>query len=157
MECKSYTFDTLSNYKYADVIAIYKGQWVFCKHKDRATWESPGGHIDNGETPLEAAKRELFEETGAIDFNLKPLCDYWTNVKYNGEEVEGNGQVYLANILALTDIPNNSEIEKICLYDSFPDNLTYPEYVKEIFPLAIEMMKKNNCKKITNGVWANGI
>ena len=41
-------------------------------HKERDTWESPGGHIDEGETPLEAAERELYEETGAIDFDFKP-------------------------------------------------------------------------------------
>jgi len=30
----------------------------------RNTWESVGGHIETGESPLEAEKRELYEETG---------------------------------------------------------------------------------------------
>ncbi|VDN46673.1 conserved protein of unknown function [Petrocella atlantisensis] len=38
--------------------AVYKKQWVFVRHKDRNTWEIPGGHIEVGETPDEAAKRD---------------------------------------------------------------------------------------------------
>ena len=30
---------------------------------------------------MEAAKRELYEESGAIDFEIEPLCDYWAGVE----------------------------------------------------------------------------
>ena len=33
-------------------------------HKRLAIWLQPGGHIDSGETPWEAALRETREETG---------------------------------------------------------------------------------------------
>ena len=29
-------------------------------------WMQPGGHIDNGEEPIEAAIREVYEETGVV-------------------------------------------------------------------------------------------
>ena len=33
-------------------------------------WSLPKGHIDKGEDPLVAAKREIFEESGVIDVSL---------------------------------------------------------------------------------------
>ena len=39
----------------------YKDKWVFAKHKDRDTWELPGGHIEQGEDFMTAGMRELFE------------------------------------------------------------------------------------------------
>ena len=47
---------------FAVVVARYQDHWVFCRHKDRNTWEWPGGHIEAGETPLQAAQRELQED-----------------------------------------------------------------------------------------------
>ena len=141
LECKTYPFGTLNDYIWADIISFNNDKWIFSKHKERTTWESPGGHIEKGETPLEAAKRELFEESGAVDFDMEPLCDYWVGGALNGVDVTGNGQVFLANVRTLTNIPGDSEMEKICLLDSPPSNLTYPHYLREIFPLAMQRKK----------------
>ena len=62
--------------KFAVIVAKSEGKWVFCKHKDRETFEIPGGHREKQESILQAAKRELMEETGAIDFSIKPICVY---------------------------------------------------------------------------------
>ena len=51
--------------KFAVIIARSNGKWVFCKHKDRSTYEIPGGHREPGEAIIETARRELYEETGA--------------------------------------------------------------------------------------------
>ena len=59
--------------KFAVIIARHNGKWVFCKHKERNTWEAPGGHREDGEDILETAKRELYEETGAITFDIKAI------------------------------------------------------------------------------------
>lgn len=37
---------------------------VLLKHKRLGFWLQPGGHVDPGETPWEAARRESVEETG---------------------------------------------------------------------------------------------
>ena len=141
MECKSYPFNTLGNYKWADVVAFHNGKWLFSKHKDRTTWETQGGHIETGETPLEAAKRELYEESGAIEFDIEPLCDYWLIGKIDGINIQGNSQVYIAKVHSLGEIPQQSEMEQVCLFDSLPDNLTYLEVTNELLPIVLEKLR----------------
>ena len=62
--------------KFAVIVSKSNGKWVFCKHKKRTTYEIPGGYREPGEDIVETARRELVEETGAIDFDLKPICVY---------------------------------------------------------------------------------
>lgn len=45
-------------------------------------WETPGGHVDPGETIARALARELYEETG---FRLKAILRYLGHVDYHGE------------------------------------------------------------------------
>jgi 8-oxo-dGTP diphosphatase len=45
------------------ILALYQNQFLFTKHKERGI-EWPGGKIEDKETPLQAAIRELEEETG---------------------------------------------------------------------------------------------
>lgn len=76
LEVKFYDSIDDSLLKFAVIISQSNGKWVFCKHKERDTFEVPGGHREAGENILETAKRELQEETGAIKFDIKPVCVY---------------------------------------------------------------------------------
>ncbi len=76
LEVKFYEKAEDSLLKFAVILSKADGKWVFCKHKDRQTWEVPGGHREAGETIYDAAIRELIEETGAVDFELLPVK--WT-------------------------------------------------------------------------------
>lgn len=52
--------------KYAVIISRHEGKLVFCKHKERDTLEIPGGTRESDEDIITTAKRELYEETGAL-------------------------------------------------------------------------------------------
>ena len=109
------------------IYATYNEKIVMCKHKERTTWEIPGGHIEKNETPESAAKRELYEETGATSFTLIPVCKYSFDV--NGKKVFS--LMFKAVIDKLEKLPE-SEIKEISLFDKLPENVTYPEIYAKI-------------------------
>ena len=41
--------------KFAVIISKSNGKWVFCKHKERDTYEVPGGHREENESIDETA------------------------------------------------------------------------------------------------------
>ena len=98
-------------------VARYNGKFVYCKHKERNTWELPGGHIEQGEDWLTAAKREMYEETGTTKAYYEPICLY---------SISTYAMLCFVEIETLSNLPE-SEIEKIEFFDSEPRNLTYPE------------------------------
>ncbi|MCM1115304.1 MAG: NUDIX domain-containing protein [Clostridium sp.] len=112
--------------KFAVIISKSNGKWVFCKHKKRDTYEVPGGHREAGENILDTAKRELYEETGAIDFEIRPICVYSVTADNNFDGKETFGMLYFAEIKEF-EAELHSEIEKIIFTDTPVDNWTYPD------------------------------
>lgn len=113
--------------KFAVIISKTNGKWVFCKHRERDTYEVPGGHREDGEDILTTAKRELREETGAVDFVITPICVYSvkgkTQAAENADE-ETFGMLFVAEIASFEEF--HSEIEKILITDHLVENWTYP-------------------------------
>lgn len=81
--------------KFAVIISRTNGRWVFCKHRERNTYEVPGGHREEGENILVTAKRELYEETGALQFNIKPVCVYSVIAEDDSDGKETFGMLFL--------------------------------------------------------------
>lgn len=127
MEVKFYEDTEDKLLEFAVIISKYQGKWVFCKHKDRNTYEIPGGHREKNEDILNTAKRELYEETGATDFEIEKICVYSvtgkTRVNQSGKE--SFGMFYYADIKEL-DKELHSEIEKVLFLDELPKEWTYP-------------------------------
>jgi len=113
--------------KFAVIVSKTNGKLVFCKHKERDTYEIPGGHREAGETILETAKRELAEETGAIQFSISPVCVYSvkgkTRVNKSSDDISF-GMIFFADIVSF-EKELHSEIEKILITDDFCDSFTW--------------------------------
>ena len=127
LEVKFYDVADDSLLKFAVIISKSDNKWVFCKHKERNTFEVPGGHREHGESILDTAKRELYEETGAVVYKIEPVCIYSvigkTRVNDTGEE--SYGMLYFAKITEF-ESQLHSEIEKVFKLDELPKEWTYP-------------------------------
>lgn len=139
MKVEFYEQNDTMELKFAVIPAKYKGQWVFCKHKDRDTYECPGGHHEKGEVILETAKRELYEETGAISFRLYQIGVY--GVTADGETTYG--MLCFADILELGELPQ-MEIEEVRLFEKLPEHWTYPS----IQPILMKRVKEFLSSKV---------
>lgn len=130
--------------KFVVIACKYQNQWLLVKHKKRDTMEIPGGHREVGESVYDAAVRELQEETGAIQFSLKPVTFYSVTGKTRVNEAGGMsyGALFYSNIDTLSEI--DSEIECYQLYDALPDNLTYPD----IQPILLQYLENKQLKSI---------
>ena len=136
LKCEIHPFGSLSPLRFVVVCSFYRGQYLLSFHKVYRSWETQGGHIDNGESPDEAARRELYEESGVTDAELIPVCDYYA---YDSEG-HSNGRVYAAIINRLGDLPE-SEMGDVKLFDSFPEDLTYPLVTPVLFDEARKVIE----------------
>lgn len=120
-------------FEHVVIMAKMNGEWIFCRHKERDTWEFPGGHREPGETVLQAAKRELYEETGAVVFDIYPVSAYRVI-----DEYESYTMLYVAELGVLHPIPGGSEIAEIMMTTKTPEKLTYPK----TYPYLFESVQK---------------
>lgn len=82
----------------AVVIIVNRDGEVLLQHRKDGAWGLPGGLMELGESFIETAKREVFEETGLILGELK-LIDIFSGSKYylkvsNGDELYSVTAVY---------------------------------------------------------------
>lgn len=139
IKVKFYDPDFLSVNKliYSVIVARYNDKWAFVRHHQRHTFEIPGGHIEEDETPDEAARRELMEETGAIKFSIECISTY----SVTQESDTRFGKLYFADIYKIGPIPDVSEIEEITFLNHLPNPVTYPEIQPFLFKKVLDWLK----------------
>ncbi|QYA32405.1 RNA deprotection pyrophosphohydrolase [Macrococcus psychrotolerans] len=102
-----------SDNKHVLIITNYNGKYLLTHNKFRGV-EFPGGKVEQEETSLEAAKRELYEETGGIIDTIRYIGTYtvyagkpfkkdvyYAQIKHIEEQddyMETNGPVIVAKL-----------------------------------------------------------
>ena len=81
---------------------VYEGRTLLLLHKKLGLWLPPGGHIDEGELPEDAALREIREETGLEVELVSPR-------RRPGPSSPGVRYLHMPNHVQLEDIPNHPQ------------------------------------------------
>jgi 8-oxo-dGTP diphosphatase len=139
------TGDESVDYTFSIIVSRYRSQWIWVRHRDRDTWELPAGHVEKGERALEAARRELYEETGALDYVIKPVVSY--EGTYLGNQVFGC--IFLAEIDELGDLPE-FEIRERGFFPDLPGPLTYPRIQPLFFSYVKDRLDENGFAELTS-------
>ena len=96
------------------VVARWDDRYLFVFDRHRRQWESPGGTIEEGETPRECAAREFKEETNQEAKSLS-FCGLAKTAASNGS-IEYTA-LFSAVIDELLPFQSNDEIERMTLWD----------------------------------------
>ena len=121
--------------KYTDCaggIIINDKQEIAIVNQNNDSWSLPKGHIDKGETILEAAIREIYEETGIKNPKLiKALGSFGRyRIGLNGEDdISEYKTIYIylfsSSKKKLTPIDKNNPIAKWVSYNEVRNLLTH--------------------------------
>lgn len=147
----------------ASAVVIEEGHILLVHHRRIGAWLPPGGHIDDGELPHEAAIRETFEETGvravvltpempfSIDseafFLQQPLCIHGVFAVEKGVEVYHIDLAYLCSV----DRGDGSEMPLLTVAEEVHDaawipldglgSLNLAKNVREVVTMALSKLK----------------
>lgn len=79
--------------RYAGVLVKSKDKVLLCKRSAQAAmsgeWSMPSGKINEGETPIDGAAREFFEETNIKVTNPLTFCGMIKRYTRDGKNVKG--------------------------------------------------------------------
>ena len=126
----------------AGLIRNNKGELLLQKKSD-GSWSLPAGAIEPSETPEQAIKREILEETGYTTNKIR-LCgvlggERFRHVYPNGDQVEYLVALYECEEVQQVDKPSDDETVLLQFFtqDNFPE-LCLPYPMTILFPNKME-------------------
>ena len=94
-------------------------------------WGYPKGHLDEKETPIKAAEREVFEETGfkVTSVGTKPLAESRYDIRKDGKAIQKTIWLFEMKIIESYKKEPDEEIEEIAIvtFEEALHLLTYEE------------------------------
>ena len=94
-------------------------------------WGYPKGHLDEKETPIKAAEREVFEETGfkVTSVGTKPIAESRYEIRKDGKAIQKTVWLFEMKIVESYKKEPDEEIEEIAIvtFEEALDLLTYEE------------------------------
>lgn len=118
-----------------------EGKIILTKHKNRG-WEIPGGKVEPGESPLEAAQRELMEEAGVKVKDLTFIGQYIVDQGKNAPRIIKN--VYQGTVTEIGEIPEGFETECCGCFslELQPFSKEFSPLLQDhVFPLCVRHLK----------------
>lgn len=127
-------------------VLAFVGDRLLLTNLNARGWDIPGGHMEAGETPEEAARRELYEETGARVDELNFLG--YEVIRLLGDKPDGYKYPYPdsymvfygARISAMEDYTANEESAGRGLFD--PKQACVTGWVKDNLELYEEALRR---------------
>ena len=113
----------------------------------RDRWTIPKGHVEPGETAMEAAKREVTEESGLEKISI---CGWLGKVNFRYRRVDKlvliSQQVYLVKALDPNEKPKKEDWMNGLKWFSFHDALDEVEYedIGKLIMLAMKRIRQEN-------------
>jgi 8-oxo-dGTP diphosphatase len=105
----------------------HEGNFLLVHHRQRQTWELPGGHIEGSESARDCAVRELFEETGqrvehlefmaVLKYHAPPDSRHYWGIQHGIYY----GTLFSGELPSPTPFIENDEIERITFWDGKTD------------------------------------
>ena len=113
------------------IVENEKGEVLLQKRADNHCWGYAGGSVALDEVVEEAARRELYEETGAVNAEIAPVGIY---------RLFDYGLLCFAEVRKLSEIPSDSEIWEIRMASTLPEQLTYQGVHDRLFQWVTEWL-----------------
>lgn len=132
------------------IVMNQNGEILFEERADDGYYDFPGGAKEPGESGYEAAKRELYEETGLIADNLTLLKVYEGDITYykysNGDEIYGIDSVYICDKYHGELKPQKEEVKDLRFYNAnnLPKKMSIrnQQIIKDLYMKLEEVVRK---------------